>query len=233
MTNHGLSTTSGPSDPGSAAARDDRSVLVLVRHGETAWNRSRKIQGHIDVGLNSTGIAQARATADELAGHPIAAVHASDLARARQTAEAIAGPHRLAVVADPALRERHWGRFQGLRFEEIARDFPAAAASITARDPAFAPEGGESIEMLAQRVRRALDRLGELAAGQTIVVVTHGGVLDAAYRIATGLPLSAPRSFPLTNAAINVVERAAGRWAVRAWGGVRHLAALDRRDELG
>jgi probable phosphoglycerate mutase len=229
VTDHGLFPASGPS----GLARPDGAVLVLVRHGETAWNRSRKIQGHIDIGLNPTGIAQARATANELAGMPIAAIHASDLARAWQTAEAIAGPHRLAVIADPELRERHWGRFQGLRFEEIARDFPDAAASITARDPAFAPEGGESIETLEQRVRRALDRIGEKAAGQTIVVVTHGGVLDAAYRIATGLPLSAPRSFPLTNAAINVVERAAGRWAVRTWGGVRHLAALDRRDELG
>ncbi len=214
--------------PGAATA-----TLVLVRHGETSWNRSRKIQGHLDIGLNPTGVEQARATARALAEWPIAAVHSSDLVRALHTAEAIAAPHGLPVVAEPALRERHWGRFQGLRFDEIVRDHPDVGPRITERDPQFVPEGGESIAELDVRVRAVVHRLARQATGRVEVVVTHGGVLDAIYRIATGLDLSSPRSFSLTNAAINVVDLTSSGWSVRFWGEVAHLAAIEQRDELG
>lgn len=213
--------------------RTGTAILVLVRHGETAWNRCRKIQGHLDVGLNATGLAQATATARALADWPVSAVHSSDLARAYQTASAIAEAHDLPVLAEPALRERHWGCFQGMRFDEIARDHPDAGQRIRDRDPEFVPDGGESIVQLDRRVKPVLDRLGDHAAGRTVVVVTHGGVLDAIYRIATGMALSAPRAFPLTNAAINVIERGGSGWRVRCWGEVAHLAAIEQRDEIG
>jgi probable phosphoglycerate mutase len=224
-------------DVGPAPAADAPEVvtnvtLILVRHGETAWNRTRTIQGHIDIALNSTGQAQADAVARRLSGAAVAAVHASDLGRAWQTATAIAAPHRLPVVAEPDLRERHWGRLQGLRIEHIARHWPDDHARMVARDPYFAPDGGESIIELVARVRAVLMRIAAAVAGRTAVVVTHGGVLDAAYRIATNLPLEVPRPFVLANAAVNVLEGNGATWRVRCWGDVGHLGGIERRDEL-
>lgn len=224
-----------PSDVRVEASRSvaDTATLVLVRHGETAWNRSRRIQGHVDIALNDSGIVQAQAVAQRLSAMPIAAVHASDLVRALATAEAIARLHTLAVFTHVDLRERHWGRFQGMRFDEIVRDFPEAATRIDARDPTFALDGGESIFELQDRVRLALERIAAQARGRTVVVVTHGGVLDVAYRLAMGLPSAAPRTFALTNAAVNVVQRGDDGWVVRTWDDTAHLAALAQRDEIG
>lgn len=207
--------------------------LILVRHGETEWNRTRMIQGHRDIPLNEVGLAQARAVAGQLAAEPIRAVYTSDLARARETARAIAEVHDLAVIDEPALRERHWGRFQGLRFDEIEALAPQAYQRMVVRDPAYVLDGGgESIEAVVARVRTTLMRLGAAHRGSTVVAVAHGGVLDAAWRIATGLALAAPRAFALPNAAINVLEGDGERWQVREWARTDHLTGLDRYDEL-
>lgn len=207
--------------------------LVLIRHGETDWNRSRTIQGQRDIPLNDTGFAQAAAVADLLKTLKVDAIHASDLARARQTAEAIARPHGLPVVAEPGLRERHWGRFQGLRFDEIRDIAPEAHARMVARDPGFVLEGGgESIEALVARVNQVLSRLARGRAGQTIVAVAHGGVLDAVHRIAARMPLDTVRSFELPNAALNVIDGDGQHWEIHEWARVDHLKGLARYDEL-
>lgn len=207
--------------------------VVLIRHGETSWNLSRTIQGHRDIPLNETGIAQARAVATSLAVGPLQAVYSSDLARARETARVIADAHGLAVIDEPGLRERHWGRFQGLRFDEIAALAPDAHARMVIRDPDYVLDGGgESITGLITRVRATLKRLADAHRGATIVAVSHGGVLDAAWRIATGLAFDAPRAFALPNAAINVIEGDGDAWQIRQWANVAHLAGLARYDEL-
>lgn len=207
--------------------------LILVRHGETDWNRTRTIQGQHDIPLNETGLAQAQAVARRLASESIGAIYSSDLARARETARAVAEVHRLAVIDEPGLRERHWGRFQGYRFDEIEQLAPEAHARMLVRDPAYELDGGgESITVLVARVRETLDRLARAHAGVTIVAVAHGGVLDAAWRIATGLALDAPRAFALPNAALNVLEASASGWTVREWAVTGHLDGLARYDEL-
>ena len=207
--------------------------LILVRHGETDWNRTRTIQGHRDIPLNEVGLAQARAVASRLGAEPIRAVYSSDLARARETARAIAAVHDLEVIDEPGLRERHWGRFQGLRFDQIEALAPQAYERMAARDPAYVLDGGgESLEALAARVRATLMRLGSSWRGATLVAVAHGGVLDAVWRLATGLALDAPRSFVLPNAAVNVLEGDGERWQIREWASTAHLDGLDRYDEL-
>lgn len=212
---------------------DKRVKLILVRHGETAWNRDRRIQGQIDIALNPTGEAQAIAVADYLAGEDIDGIYASDLKRALSTAEAIARRLGLDVVACADLRERHWGRYQGMRFDEIAREAGAAHARMVARERDYVLEGdGESLAMLARRVQAALESIAGRHPGGTVVVVAHGGVLDAAYRLASGLPLEAARTFDLPNAAVNVIGFDDGRWRIEAWAGIDHLAGLSRYDEL-
>jgi probable phosphoglycerate mutase len=205
--------------------------LCLVRHGETTWNAQRRLQGHLDVPLNDTGHAQARATAARLAGHAFAAVYCSDLARARQTAEAAARALGAAPVATAALRERHYGAFQGLTYDEARARFPAEYDRFTAREADFAfPHGGESLTGLATRIAAVLHEIAERHAGAQVLVVSHGGVLDVAHRLATGKPLEAARDFAIPNAALNWIALASGRWRLLSWADDGHLA--QARDEL-
>lgn len=207
--------------------------ICLVRHGETAWNTERRLQGHIDIPLNDNGLAQAEATARSLAraGERFAALYCSDLQRARQTAAAVARAQGLDPAHDARLRERHYGVFQGLTYDEAARHHPEHYRQFTAREPAFSFAGeGESLTDFAARVHAALGDIAKRHAGEAVAVVTHGGVLDIVHRLATGEPLETPRSFAIPNAALNWIEHTAGAWRLLAWADERHLR--DALDEL-
>ncbi len=117
--------------------------LIVIRHGETAWNRERRLQGQLDIPLNETGRAQARALATALAGEPIDAVYASDLSRAMATAAPLAEVLGLQVRPDARLRERSYGTLQGKTYAEVAEYLPEDFARWQARVPDYAPpEGG-------------------------------------------------------------------------------------------
>ncbi|WLI89746.1 histidine phosphatase family protein [Massilia sp. R2A-15] len=207
--------------------------IILIRHGETAWNAERRLQGHIDIALNGEGQRQAEALAAALAGERLDAVIASDLQRALQTAQAVAGARRLPVRQDAALRERCYGGFEGLLYAEIEQRFPREFAAWQARDiDALMPHGARQAESFRQFYARSVGAIlswAEAHPGQSIAIVAHGGVLECAYRAALGLPLETPRNFPVLNASINRFEFAAGKLQLQSWGEVAHLAprALD------
>lgn len=205
--------------------------ICLVRHGETDWNAERRLQGHLDVPLNATGLAQARATAANLASERFAAVYTSDLQRARQTAAEAVRALGLEVALEPRLRERRYGVFEGLTYAEAQARYPEDYRRFQERDPAFAfPQGGESLETFAARIRGALETLAARHAGAQILVVTHGGVLDIAHRLTSGKSLASVRDFLIPNAALNWIEYTGNRWRLLAWAQQAHLAAA--RDEL-
>ena len=197
--------------------------ICLIRHGETDWNAGRRIQGQIDIPLSALGHAQARATAYALKDEDFAAIYTSDLLRARQTAEAIAHLAGLPVRLAPAFRERHYGIFQGLTYAECEARHPAAFARHKARDPRFAPEGGESLLDFAARLSAAFAALTARHPQASVAVFTHGGVLDIAYRQAVGQSLSAPRDFLIPNCGINWIEIEAGCWTLLSWAEREHL----------
>jgi probable phosphoglycerate mutase len=203
--------------------------ICLVRHGETAWNAERRLQGHIDIPLNDIGLAQARATAASLTNQSFEAAYASDLLRARQTADAIAARCTLQPAIDARLRERHYGVFQALTYDEARARFPEDYQHFESRDPEFVfPGGGESLRQFAARIHEALHDIATRHQGGTVLVVTHGGVLDVAHRLATGKPLETPRDFTIPNAALNWIERDGVDWRLIAWAEQRHLkSALD------
>lgn len=205
----------------------ETSNILLIRHGETAWNAERRLQGHLDIALNREGERQAAALASALAGERIDLVVASDLLRARQTAEAVAAAHGLPVALDRGLRERCYGGFEGLLYSEIAERFPAAFAAWQARNvDAVLPAGanrGETFRQFHARVTGAILRWAAQHPGKTLALVAHGGVLECAYRAALGMPLESPRDFKVHNASINRFTVTAGALALESWGQVAHL----------
>lgn len=204
--------------------------LVLVRHGETAWNRAARIQGHTDIPLSDLGLAQAERLARALADEPLAAIYASDLRRARQTAEALARVRGLPVQFDAALRERAFGRFEGLSWPEIEQAHPEDAARWRRREPDFAVGGGESLNDFSARCLAAAHRAAAAHPGCGIALVAHGGVLDCLYRAATRVALDAPRSWQLGNASINRLLATPEGFTLVGWNDDRHLAGLGADD---
>jgi len=133
-------------------------------------------------------------------------------------------------VITPRLRERNLGVFQGLTGSECQRDWPQDYARFHTRDPDHAMPGGESIRQVYQRVSAFFDETAATHRGQRVLVVTHGGVLDALYRHATGMALDRVRDFSIYNASLNWLRWAEGCWTIVGWGDISHLtrdAALD------
>ncbi|MGO9672670.1 MAG: histidine phosphatase family protein [Methylocella sp.] len=205
--------------------------FCLVRHGETAWNAEGRLQGQTDIPLNETGRAQAKAAAARLATQSFDALYSSDLTRTFETAAVAAAQLGLEAQRTQTLRERFFGAFQGLTHAEAQMRYPADYASFRAREPDRPlPGGGESLGAFSARVAAAFAGLADKHRGEMLLVVTHGGVLDIAHRLASGQSLMAKRDFPLLNAALNWIERRDGRWVLLSWGETDHLARA--RDEV-
>jgi len=203
----------------------DAARVLAIRHGETAWNVDTRIQGQLDIGLNEIGRWQAGRLARALAGEPIAAIYASDLGRAFETAQHLSRTTGVPVVAEPGLRERHFGEFQGRTFADIEAALPEQAVRWRTRDPDFAPSGGESLKQLRERVVCTAQTLAAQHPGELIVMVGHGGVLDVLYRAATRLDIQAPRTWALGNAAINRLLWTPDGFSLVGWADTQHLEA--------
>lgn len=203
--------------------------IIAIRHGETTWNVDTRIQGRLDIPLNSTGRAQAARMALALKEEPIAAVYASDLVRAWETASYLGRAHGLPVQAETGLRERGFGDFEGKTFAEIEALLPEQSMRWRKRDPEFAPAGGESLLELNRRVVEAAERLAARHPGELIALVGHGGVMDVLYRAATRLHIQAPRTWTLGNAAINRLLWTPQGFSLVGWADTQHLEgqALD------
>ena len=193
------------------------------------WNVDTRIQGHLDIGLNDTGRWQAERLALALSGEPIAAIYASDLSRAHDTALAVSRSTGVPVRAEPGLRERCFGEFQGRTFAEIELELPEQARRWRQRDPAFTPAGGESLLVLQERVLATAARLAARHPGEQIALFGHGGVMDILYRAATRLDLQAARTWALGNTAINRLLWSPEGFSLVGWADVQHLSddALD------
>lgn len=202
--------------------------LVLVRHGETAWNAEGRVQGQTDVPLNAVGRGQALALVPVLAAEDFGAIYSSDLERVRETAAPTAQALGLEVRLDAGLRERHYGMFETLTYVECRARFPAEFERFRAKALDFDFGSGESLQAFNARSLACVAAIAERHAGESVLVFTHGGVLEMLYREATARGLRSARDFEIPNAAINRFEYLAGRWTLRAWAECAHLeAALD------
>ena len=174
-------------------------ILYLARHGETDWNAEGRWQGHTDVPLNDTGRQQARALAEVLRPHRVRVAVSSDLSRARETAQIVAQALGVPLGhADPDLRERGFGVFEGLTRQECEAQHPEAWRAWT--EHRTTPGGAETQQALAARVLSAATRVAQQVASApdgadeaneanetaAALVVTHGGALRALVEAVTG-----------------------------------------------
>lgn len=149
--------------------------IYLLRHGETEWNRQRRVMGSLPIALSGTGVQQARALAEALARRPLAAVYSSPLRRAMQTAEILAAPHGLQPVPVPDLTELSFGEWEGKSWEELRllrlyQEWRADPTSVTL-------PGGGTIAQVQERAVAALERLRATHPEQRLAVVSHAEVI--------------------------------------------------------
>jgi probable phosphoglycerate mutase len=202
----------------------DATRILAIRHGETAWNVDTRIQGHLDIPLNDTGRRQAERLARALAARDeIHAIYSSDLQRAFHTAQAIAAATGAPLTAHRGLRERGFGIFEGKTYVEIEQAWPEESLHWRRRTPHWAPQGGESLLQVRERITHTLHELAAQHPGQQIILVAHGGVMDQLYRAATGQDLQAPRTWELGNTAVNRLLWTPEGLSLVGWADTSHL----------
>ena len=198
-----------------------KTLVYLIRHGETFWNREQRLQGQLDSPLTEEGIRQATVLAIKLADIRFDAVYASDLERARHTAHIIISrTNNISVTYDDRIRERHFGSFQGLTWEEIYAKYPDDAARELSGNAMNKVPGGESKHQLLDRVIAFFNEITTRHPAQKVLVVSHGGVLNVWTKYVLGLPLETPRRFHLDNAAIIIFEYNGVHWYMKTLGEV-------------
>jgi len=180
--------------------------LILVRHGETAWNSELRYIGQVDVSLNDVGRAQAEEVRRRLDGEKIELAYCSDLRRAVETAEIILQGRAVSLTKTSDLREAHMGIWQGLTYSEIKEQYGELFQARRNDPEDMAPPEGETFSQVATRVCAALVRIAKEHEDRTVLVVTHGGPIRVFLCSILGLPLSAGWNFRIDNCGITVVE---------------------------
>lgn len=180
-------------------------TLLLIRHGQTDWNASGRWQGHRNVPLNDTGVAQANAIARRLADWPIQAVYSSDLQRAAMTAVPIAQALNLEPIFEPLWRERNVGDFEGLTGTEAREKYPAVWDKM--KQGLLSPPNGEDSFELRTRAVAAYQQVLNQNAGKMVAVISHGGILAHVIAHVLELPVEQNGRFRLSgNAGLSIIE---------------------------
>lgn len=190
-------------------------LLFLIRHGETEWNRSGRIQGHSDLKLTPTGEWQADCLAASFVGKYLCAVYSSDLQRARETARRLAEAVGQTVCTLPALRERSYGAWEGLTLEEIRERFPDYRTNE-------AKYGIESFAAMQQRAVDCLTPIAQRHRNEAVAIVSHGGLINAFLHFITNGALGTGVT-RLDNTGVTSVSYRLGQWRVNDVNNTRHL----------
>ena len=181
------------------------SRLLLVRHGITEFNSTRRFAGYSDVEMSDTGYKQVERLRDRLANEKIDAVYSSDLRRALVTAEVISSRHKTDIVVCPELREVNYGDIEGLTFQEIGRLYPDVAELIANFNLQLEFPGGESFEGFIERTSKFLDRLTEHAPSKTLLIVSHSGPLKVLVCRLLGIDQGHWRQIRIDNASLSIM----------------------------
>ena len=206
--------------------------ILLVRHGETDWNRAKRLQGHLDISLNQEGITQANRLGKSLANESIDIAYSSDLSRAFDTAQAILAQRSIPHFIDQSLRERCYGEIQGMTYAQIEAELPDNHRAWHNRDPDFQPKNGESLRQFYQRVEAGMLQIAKAHLGQTILVVAHGGILDCMFRLASGISIEDQMKVDLLNTSLNRLQYDGQKFQIKTWADLSHLENQSALDEI-
>jgi probable phosphoglycerate mutase len=195
----------------------------LVRHGQSTWNRERRIQGQLDPPLSEEGRLQAEQLSRRLGGRHFAGFYSSDLKRALETAGAIAAAIGSQAEPTPSLREIYLGDWEGLRTDDIAERFPEAWASWVKEPNWDIVPGGEGAESFDRRVAATIDDIFQRHEHGDVLVVTHGGVIQVALQRIIGRPSRGLFPFRIQNTSVSVLEKRNGRAVIAGVNDIAHL----------
>jgi alpha-ribazole phosphatase/probable phosphoglycerate mutase len=153
--------------------------IILIRHGETDWNVLQRYQGQSDIGLNQRGREEAERLALSLENEKVQAIYSSDLSRTLETSQIIARSLKLDVNSDARLRELSFGVWEGKTFSEVYRDYQPEFQQWFEDTLDYQLPGGESFTQLLDRVRQSIHDIYIKHHNDTVVIVSHGGVIRA------------------------------------------------------
>lgn len=206
-------------------------TLIVIRHGETIWNKEMRFQGHGDSPLTTRGRAQAHALGKRLQALRIDTLISSDLGRAWETATIIAGYTGHAIQSEPLLRERHYGVLEGLCAQEILEQHPGVYQTLITENPDYEIPGGETHRQHYHKNTGVLAAWAKENPGTTTALVAHGGVLENFFRYVAHLDLRQPRCVLPANASLSVIQYGTFygsiRWVIKSWGDTAHLETLE------
>ena len=201
--------------------------LLLIRHGETAANAERRVQGHLDVPLSGRGLRESERLAGRVAELPVAALYSSPLRRARQTADAIAEQLSLEIEERDELMERDVGALSGLVWDEVMERYPEFIRARAEPNPTIDVPGYELDDAFNLRVHTVLEAIIARHPEQTVAVVTHGGVIASFCRQALQIEAGRPAPFDIGNGSINVFDIQDGEFDPLTRSRVRLMALND------
>lgn len=200
------------------------SRLLLVRHGITEYNSTRRFAGYSDIEMSAAGYRQVERLRDHLANEKIDVIYSSDLKRAMATAEVISSGRMVDIITCPELREINYGDAEGLTFQEISHFYPELAESIANYDLQLEFPGGESFAGFTARTCMLMDRLNKyVPTEQTILIVSHSGPLRTLICHLLGIDQSHWRKFRIDNASLSIVEMYPQRTIISLLNETSHL----------
>lgn len=205
--------------------------LILVRHGETEWNKLGKFQGQADIALNERGLSQARDTAKAAISWRPTALYSSPLSRTMQVAEEISKVTGLSVTTDPRLRELDLGDVEGVYGEQMRTQWPEVHETWRKNPELVTMPGGESLVQLHERTWQAFEAV-EKANGEadTVVVISHNFAIRAICGTLLGMPLSNFHRMYLHLSSVTNVDRGQMGWRLLSYNSTSHLSPENRPD---
>ena len=186
-------------------------TLYLIRHGETEGGEVRRYKGTIDVPLSEKGVSQMEQVSKYIVekggkGGLMSAVYCSDLTRAIRSAEIVAEPHSLKPIIISSLRERNFGLWEGMSFDEIREKYPLEFDAWAGNPLKFSPMEGESTLAMRDRVIQAMNEIIEKHNKENIAIVAHGGVNRIILCHILGIPLENIFRIEQDYGAVNIIE---------------------------
>lgn len=200
--------------------------ILLVRHGETGWNKAGSFQGRTDIGLNQQGRVQAGALGVALRQEPLKAIYSSPLSRAMETARAINRYHKVPLVQYEGLMEMDLGDFEGLLGSDLNKEHPEFLSKWREDAASVRMPNGEALQEVQERAWAVVQEIIETHHEGTVLLCAHNFVIRTILCKILGMPMSDFRRFRLSVGAISVIEKSSGRYSVVCINDTCHLEGI-------